>query len=195
MASTIQWTWTWENSGRWWGAGRPCVRQSMGSKTVRHEWATTRFTLGLSKENGWLTLKISNLCDGLQGRVFKGKIARGRAVGCVTFFWLLGRKRGCSRNLSYQPSCSKQPGVHILVLSLSLPFSTLVGAQVLQKLYIRLLCTSPKEEPAPCPMLHDCLLTAFPLFLHSHTCLFTNCLNLSFGTQGRSGRLKSFSSK
>ena len=29
MASLIQWTWTWANSGRWWGTGRPGVLQSM----------------------------------------------------------------------------------------------------------------------------------------------------------------------
>ena len=32
MASPIQWKWTWANSGRWWGTGRPGVLQSMGSQ-------------------------------------------------------------------------------------------------------------------------------------------------------------------
>ena len=30
MTLPIQWTWTWANSGRWWGTGRPGVLQSMG---------------------------------------------------------------------------------------------------------------------------------------------------------------------
>ena len=29
MASPMQWTWTWANSGRWWGTGRPGMPQSM----------------------------------------------------------------------------------------------------------------------------------------------------------------------
>ena len=38
--SLIQWTWTRENSGRWWGTGRPSVLQSTGSQRVRHNLAT-----------------------------------------------------------------------------------------------------------------------------------------------------------
>ena len=40
MLSPMQWTWTWANSGRWWGTGRPSVLPSMGSQRVRHDWAT-----------------------------------------------------------------------------------------------------------------------------------------------------------
>ena len=47
----------------------------------------------------------------------------------------------------------------------------------------------------PAPSLHYCFLTAFPLFLYSLTSLITSCLNLPFGTQGRSRRLKPFSYK
>ena len=42
MVSLMQWIWTWANSGRWWGAGRPGVLQSMGSQRVRHDWATEK---------------------------------------------------------------------------------------------------------------------------------------------------------
>ena len=38
MASLIQWTWVWANSGRLWRTERPGMLQSMGSKRVRHEW-------------------------------------------------------------------------------------------------------------------------------------------------------------
>ena len=40
MASPIHWTWTWANSGRWWGARRPGVLQSMGWWRVRHNLVT-----------------------------------------------------------------------------------------------------------------------------------------------------------
>ena len=40
MASPTQWTWVWVNSGSLWWTGRPGVLQSMGSQTVRHDWAT-----------------------------------------------------------------------------------------------------------------------------------------------------------
>ena len=40
MASPLQWTWTWANSRRWWGTGRPGMLQSMGSPRVRHDWET-----------------------------------------------------------------------------------------------------------------------------------------------------------
>ena len=32
MASSTQWTWVWESSGRWWRTGKPGVLQSMGCK-------------------------------------------------------------------------------------------------------------------------------------------------------------------
>ena len=40
MASPIQRTWVWVNSGSWWWTGRPGVLQSMVSQRVRHSWAT-----------------------------------------------------------------------------------------------------------------------------------------------------------
>ena len=40
MASLSQWTWVWASSGSWWWTGRPGVLQSMGSRRVRHDWAT-----------------------------------------------------------------------------------------------------------------------------------------------------------
>ena len=40
MALLIQRTWTWANSGRWWGTGKPDVLQSMGSQRVGHNLAT-----------------------------------------------------------------------------------------------------------------------------------------------------------
>ena len=58
--------------------------------------------------------------------------------------------------------------------------------------YRRRAQKSPQEEWG---WPHHCLLTASPLFLLTLTPLMSNCLNLPFGTQGRSRRLKSFSYK
>ena len=41
------------------------------------------------------------------------------------------------------------------------------------------------------PRLYYCFLTVSPLSLHPLPCLISNCLNLPFGTQGRSWRLES----
>ena len=38
MASPIQWTWTWANSWRWWGTGKPGMLQSMGSEESDTTW-------------------------------------------------------------------------------------------------------------------------------------------------------------
>ena len=40
MTSSIQWIWTWANSGRWWGSGSPGGLQSMGLWRVGHNLAT-----------------------------------------------------------------------------------------------------------------------------------------------------------
>ena len=40
MASPTQWTWVWINSGCWQWARRPVVLRFMGSRRVRHDWAT-----------------------------------------------------------------------------------------------------------------------------------------------------------
>ena len=40
MASPIQWTWVWVNSGDWWWTGKPGVLRSTGSQRVGHGWAT-----------------------------------------------------------------------------------------------------------------------------------------------------------
>ena len=42
MASPIQWTWTWANSRRWQGTGKPGMLQSMGSQSwTLGNWTTT----------------------------------------------------------------------------------------------------------------------------------------------------------
>ena len=40
MSSSIQWTWIWANSRRWWGTRKICILQSMWSCRVRYNLAT-----------------------------------------------------------------------------------------------------------------------------------------------------------
>ena len=40
MASPTQWTWVWVDCGSWRWTGRPGVLQSMGLKSIRHDWVT-----------------------------------------------------------------------------------------------------------------------------------------------------------
>ena len=41
-----QWSWTWANSRRLWGTGRPGALQSMGSQRVGHNWAPEQQSSG-----------------------------------------------------------------------------------------------------------------------------------------------------
>ena len=54
MASPTRWTWVWVNSRSWWWTGRPGVLQSVGSQTVRHNWAS---------ELNWTELKWDISCS------------------------------------------------------------------------------------------------------------------------------------
>ena len=40
MASPTRWTWVWVSSRSWWKTRKPGGLQSMGSRRVRHNWAT-----------------------------------------------------------------------------------------------------------------------------------------------------------
>ena len=133
-------------------------------------------------------LKNPRLPNGSRGKFLRGNIW-GEAPGCVTFFWLVvdevtGR---CSRNL--------------LKPEFAIPSSTWGGGlrvggwfcRETQK-YCFVHFLSQKEDPAP--RLHYSFLTVPPLFLHPFSSLISICLNLSFGTQGRSGGwMKSISYK
>ena len=57
MASPTQWRWVWADSGSWWRTGRPGVLWSMGSRRVRHNWATE-----LNRRPGNDMWMISEIC-------------------------------------------------------------------------------------------------------------------------------------
>ena len=64
MASPIQWTWVWANSGSWWWTGMSGVQQSMGSQRVGHDWSTemTEFNFQIFGEfQDTFALPISSL--------------------------------------------------------------------------------------------------------------------------------------
>ena len=42
MASLVQRTWTWANSGRWWKTGRSGMLQSMRLQRVGHDWMSEK---------------------------------------------------------------------------------------------------------------------------------------------------------
>ena len=66
----------------------------------------------------------------------------------------------------------------------------LLEVLVLQKNSKILLCISLEAEPGPAPRWHYCFLTVSSWSLHPLHSLVSSCLNLSFGTQGRSWSLK-----
>ena len=53
MASPIQRTWVWINSGGWWWTERPGMLQSMRLQRVGHDWGT---------EPNWTEVLVSQLC-------------------------------------------------------------------------------------------------------------------------------------
>ena len=61
MASSIQWTWVWVNSGSWWWTGRPGVLWSMGSQRVGHDWVTELNRIFVGKVTSLLFNMLSML--------------------------------------------------------------------------------------------------------------------------------------
>ena len=61
MASLMQWTWTWANSGRWWGTGRPGMLQSI-KEPDKTEWLYSDHTMSLSEAfyfKSWVPSKFN----------------------------------------------------------------------------------------------------------------------------------------
>ena len=65
----------------------------------------------------------------------------------------------------------------------------LVGVVVLQKSSKILICISLEEDPGPCSKAALLFFDYSSLSLHPLPSSISNCLNLPFGTQGRSWRL------
>ena len=75
MASQIQWTWTWVDSGTWYRTRKPGVLQSTGSKRVAHDLVTER----QQKQRGkWINSTFPTTQVGAQawGQYLEDKLAR-----------------------------------------------------------------------------------------------------------------------
>ena len=59
IVSPTQWSLVWVNSESWWWAGRPGVRQSIGSQRIGHDWAT---------ELNWFFIlqRVALICENLR---------------------------------------------------------------------------------------------------------------------------------
>ena len=118
MATLIQWTWTFANSGRWWGTGKPVVLQSMGLWRIRHDLVTEQ-QQSTGRPTDLLHLMFRKQLTRFGGNC---KAQEGRPQAAVerlddTFmadvrfhsFWVLGPWRGVvnfshlSRAISYIP--------------------------------------------------------------------------------------------
>ena len=62
MASPIQWTWLWENSGSWWWTVRSGVLQSIGSQKVGHTRATELNSTELDDDWGVFPCSVAQSC-------------------------------------------------------------------------------------------------------------------------------------
>ena len=138
-------------------------------------------------------LKKPEILNGFQGRSFYRQnwgTGGGRGAGYVTLLWLVGGEvtGWCSRNLNHQPSGSNQSGVPGLMLSLKSPSSPWVEPLVpAEELRVDCSAHPPRRNQG---LVHHCTIISFciPSLLQLLT-------QMSFGTQGRSRKLKPFSYK
>ena len=82
MAASMQWTWTWANSGRWWGTGRPGMLQFMWSWRVGHDWVTEQY---YSTE--WIYVYM-------YGRIYMCVYIHTHMYGLPS--WLSGKESACN---------------------------------------------------------------------------------------------------
>ena len=61
MASLTQWTCVWASSRRWWRIDKPGILQSVGSRRVRHNWATEQQQQHVLLLHMWMLQKCEML--------------------------------------------------------------------------------------------------------------------------------------
>ena len=74
MATPILWKWVWASSGSCWWTAKPGVLQSMGSSTVRHDWAIELTEPGII---------VTNILDRLFSRLISWKDYCFCSVTCI----------------------------------------------------------------------------------------------------------------
>ena len=119
-ASPIQWTWTWANSGRWWGTGGPGMHGIHGfakSRTRLGDWISTKICyLGVSGGSDG-KVSVCNAGDrGIHPQV--GKIP-WRWAWQLTPTFLLGESHGQRSLVGYSPQGPKESNMTKHVISLS----------------------------------------------------------------------------
>ena len=100
-ALPMQWSWTWANSRRLWGTGRPGVLQSMGLQRVEHNWATEQEQKPeCNYGSNW---SGSSTTPGtLTGQARRGKersfpCTSGRGMAMVTLWFCIPALQTCNR--------------------------------------------------------------------------------------------------
>ena len=87
MASLTQWTWVCASSRRWWRTGKSGLLQSMGSQTVRHDWATEQQRSLLPQEITYRSLiKLQEQTNSIKKKQKKGAIYS--LIYCFVFYFI-----------------------------------------------------------------------------------------------------------
>ena len=86
---SIQSTWVWVSSGRWWRTGKPGMLQSMGSQRVWHDWTTTNknagFPGGSVVNNSPATQKLQEMWVQSLGQ--EDRLTKGMAIHYSILAW------------------------------------------------------------------------------------------------------------
>ena len=117
MASLMQWAWTWANSGRWWGTGKPSMLQSVGLQRVGHDLVTEQQQQQTvaSLDNGilfsvkkkWTTKLMKNTQNNLKCILLSEISQSGKVTYCtIPTLWHSGK--GISMEMA---ACHWLPGV------------------------------------------------------------------------------------
>ena len=85
MASLIQWTWVWVNSGSWRWTGKPGILLLMGLQRVGHDWATELTELKRCDYQSWHG--VIHPYAFYQGYTyFRDKLSTAQSLSCVWLF-------------------------------------------------------------------------------------------------------------
>ena len=104
MASLMQWAWTWANSGRSWGTGKPSMLQSVGLQRVGHDLVTEQQQQQTvaSLDNGilfsvkkkWTTKLMKNTQNNLKCILLSEISQSGKVTYCtIPTLWHSGKDR------------------------------------------------------------------------------------------------------
>ena len=152
-----------------------CAGRTVRANKLKHQSLEHRKIYCRDKQGEWVACaQKTQTAQWFSGRSFYRQNLGWVLCDFLLIGWWWGNRK------VFQKSCA-QPEVTILHLGGGL--SSYRRTQRYCYIY------SLRRHQDPAPRLHYCFLTAPPLFLHSLPSLISNCLNLPFVTQWRSGRL------